>query len=117
MYAGDAEACGSELGGLIVHEGDERGDDEGGAAAGDGWELVAEGLACSSGHDEKDVAAVGGGTADGLLIGTEGLVAEGLVEQGGEVHQLAQFRILFDSSEAEMRKGRLLALIPRFGEG
>ena len=29
--------------GLVVHEGDEGGDDEGGAAAGEGGELVAEG--------------------------------------------------------------------------
>ena len=93
--AGDAEAGGGELGGLVVHEGDEGRDDEGGAAAGDGGELVAEGLSCSGGHDEEDVAAVGGGAADGFLVGAKGCEAEGLVEQGGEVHQLAQFRILF----------------------
>jgi hypothetical protein len=39
------------------------------------------------------------------------------VEQGGEVHQLAQFRILFDLSEAEMRKGKLLGLVPRSMSG
>ena len=70
--AGDAEAGGGELGGLVVHEGDEGGDDERGAAAGDGGELVAEGFACSGGHDEEDVAAVGGGAADGFLVGAEG---------------------------------------------
>ena len=68
----DAEAERRELGGLVVHEGDERGDDEGGAAAGDGGELVAEGLASSGGHDEQDVAAVGGGAADRFLVGAEG---------------------------------------------
>ena len=86
---------GGELGGLVVHEGDERGDDEGGASAGDGGELVAEGFSCSGGHDEQDVAAVGGGAADGFLIGAEGFEAEGGVEQGGEVHQPLEFRILF----------------------
>ena len=93
--AGDAEAGGGEFGGLVVHEGDEGRDDEGGASASDGGELVAEGFSGSGGHDEEDVAAVGGGAADGFLIGAEGWKAEGCVEQGGEVHQLAQFRILF----------------------
>ncbi len=62
MDAGDAEAEGGELGGLIIHEGDERGDDECGAAAsgglaGEGGELVAEAFAGSGGHDEEDVLA------------------------------------------------------------
>ena len=48
--------------GLVVHEGDEGGDDEGSAGlagllAGDGGELVAEGFAGAGGHDEKDVAS------------------------------------------------------------
>jgi len=93
--AGYAEAEGGELGGLVVHEGYERADDEGGASSGDGRELVAEGFACSGGHDEEDVATVGGGSADSFLIGTERVEAEGLVKQGGELHGLAQFRILF----------------------
>ena len=82
--AGDAEAEGGELGGLVVHEGDERADDQRGAAAGDGGELVAEGLAGSGGHDEQDVAAVGGGVADGFLVGAEVAVAEDAVEELGE---------------------------------
>ena len=82
--AGDAEAEGGELGGLVVHEGDERGDDERGAAAGEGGELVAEALAGSGGHDEQDVAAGGGGFADGLLVGAEVAVAEDAVEELGE---------------------------------
>ena len=73
------------LGGLIVHEGDEGRDDEGCAAAGDGGELVAERFACAGGHDKEDVATVGGGAADGFLIGAEGRVAEGAVEQGAKV--------------------------------
>ena len=66
--------------GLVVHEGYERGDDEAGAAAGQGGELVAEGFARASGHDEQDVLAVGCGAADGLLVGAEGGVPEGGVE-------------------------------------
>jgi len=45
--------------------------------------LVAEGFAGSGGHDEEAVAAIGGGAADGFLIGSEGGVAEGGVEKGG----------------------------------
>jgi hypothetical protein len=52
--------------------------------AGDGGELVAERFSGSSRHDEQDVAAVGGGAADGLLIGAEGGEAEGPVEEVGE---------------------------------
>jgi hypothetical protein len=84
--AGDAEAEGGDLGGLVVHECDEGGDDEGCASAGDGGELVAEGFAGAGGHDEQDVRAFGGGAADGFLVGAEGGEAEGGVEQVFEVH-------------------------------
>jgi hypothetical protein len=84
--AADTKAGGGKLGGLVVHEGDEWGDDEGGAAPGDGGKLVAEGFSCSGGHDEEDVAAVGGGAADGFLIGAKGYKTECGVEQGGEIH-------------------------------
>ncbi len=93
--AGYTESEGGEFGSLIVHECDERRDDEGGASASDGGELVAERFSCACRHHEEDVAAVGGSAADGFLIGAKGFVAEGLVEQGGEVHQLLEFRILF----------------------
>ena len=84
-----------ELARLIVHQRDKRRDDERGASAGDGGELVAERFSCSGGHDEQDVAAIGGGSADGLLVGPEFFEAEGLVEEGFEVHQPLEFRILF----------------------
>ena len=48
----DAEAVGGELGGLVVHERDERRDDERGTAAGDGGKLVAEGFSGACGHDQ-----------------------------------------------------------------
>jgi hypothetical protein len=82
--SGYAEAEGGELGGLVVHEGDERADDERGAAAGQSGELVAEALAGSGGHDEEDVATGGGGLADHLLVGAEVAVAEDAVEELGE---------------------------------
>jgi hypothetical protein len=93
--ASDSEAGSGELGGLVVHEGDEWGDDESCAAARDGGQLVAKGFSRSGGHDEQNIATVGGGATDSFLIGAKGREAEGLVEQGGEIHQPAQFRILF----------------------
>ena len=91
--AGDAEAVCGELGGLVVHERDERGDDERGALAGDGGKLVAEAFAGAGGHDEEDVAAVGGGAADGFLVGAEGGEAEGGAEEGEEIHGHFYFRV------------------------
>ena len=104
--AGDAEAKGGELGGLVVHERDEWGDDERGAAAGDGGKLVAERLACAGGHDQQHVAAVCGGAADGLLVGAKAGEAEGGVEEGFEIHagsRHIQFRM---SVELRMGAGR-----------
>ena len=103
--AGDAETEGGELGGLVVHEGDKGADDEGGASAGDGGKLVAEGFSCSCRHDEEDVAAFGGGAADGLLIGAKAGEAEGLVEELVQVHALAYLRILFACAMTERKQG------------
>ena len=87
MDAGRAQAGSSEFGGLVVHESDERADDEGGASAGDGGKLVAEALAGAGGHDEQDVAAVGDRAADGLLIFAETLKAKSGTEEGSEIHR------------------------------
>ena len=84
MDAGDAQAEGGELGGLIVHEGDEGLMTSARAAAGDGGELVAERFACSCGHDEEDVAAGDGGAADVCLVGAEVAMTEDAVEEFGE---------------------------------
>jgi hypothetical protein len=46
--------------------------------------LVAEGFACSGGHDEEDVFAGCGGFADLLLVGAEVAVAEDSVKEFGE---------------------------------
>ena len=85
MDAGDAQAGGGELGGLVVHERDERRDDQRGAGAGDGGKLVAEGLACAGGHDKKRVATVDDSAADGFLIGAKGGEAECGVKESGEI--------------------------------
>ena len=73
-----------ELGDLIFHEGDQRADDQRGAAARDGGQLVAERLAGAGGHDQQHVAAVDDGLADGFLAGAEGGEAEGGLQEFGE---------------------------------
>ena len=85
MDAGDGVAGGGEFGRLVVHEGDERADDEGGAFAGERGELVAEAFAGAGWHDQQDVAAGGGGKADGLLgwAGSRGNRSFGGGERGG----------------------------------
>ena len=70
-----------ELRDLVLHERDERGDDERRAAAGEAGELVAERLAGAGGHDEEHVAALRGGAAHGLLVRPEGGEAEALAQE------------------------------------
>jgi hypothetical protein len=48
--------------------------------------LVAEALTGAGRHDEEYVAAVGGGAADGFLIGAECGEAEGSAEKSFEIH-------------------------------
>ena len=78
---GDTKAESGEFLGLVVHEGDEGGDDQSCALASEGGELVAEGFSGAGGHDEEDVAAFGGGFADLLLMGAEVSMAEDAVEE------------------------------------
>ena len=80
MDAGDAEASGRELGGLVVHKGNQRADDESCPPTGDSGELIAETLAGSGRHDEENVATVSRGAADSLLVGTKGGEAERLMK-------------------------------------
>ena len=76
VNARDREAERGEARCLIVHERDERADDERGPAARDGGELVAEGFAGTGRHHQQNVFAFGGSAANGFLIGAEGGVAE-----------------------------------------
>ena len=80
MDALDGEAELAELRELVLHESDQRTDDQSGAAERDTGELVAEGLPCPGRHDEEDVLPLHDGTTDLFLIGPEVLKAEGLVE-------------------------------------
>ena len=79
--AGYAEAGLGQLAGLIVHKGDQWGDDEAGAAAGEDGKLIAERLSRAGGHDEQDVLPFGRSTAHGFLISPEGFVAECVVKE------------------------------------
>lgn len=88
--AGNAEVEVGEFMGLVVHEGDQGGDDQRGAVFSGGppgkrGQLVAEAFARAGGHDEKHVAAGGGGFADGLLVRAEVAVAEGLMKELAEI--------------------------------
>ena len=76
-----AQAQALELGHLVFHEGDERRDHEGGSAAREAGELVAERLARARGHHQQHVLALGHGPAHGLLPRAEGLEAEGRAQQ------------------------------------
>ena len=80
----DGEVALLELGDLIFHEGDQRADDQRGAAARDAGQLVAERLAGAGRHDEQDVAALDDGLADGFLVGAEGGESEGGLQEFGE---------------------------------
>ena len=75
-----------KLRGLVVHQGDERANDEGGAFAGECGQLVTEALAGAGGHNEEDVSAGGRGEADSFLVGAEVGKTEGLVEKGAKIH-------------------------------
>ncbi len=87
--AGDAEAACAELGRLVLHERDQRADDQRRAAAGNGRQLIAERFACAGGHDQQQVAPGDGGAADLLLIRAKGREAEGAGEQ---IVEAASFR-------------------------
>ena len=80
-----AEAELAELADLVLHERDQRRDDQRGAAAGEAWKLITERFPRSRGHDEEDVPSLHHGPADRLLIGAERGEAEGGVEEEVEV--------------------------------
>ena len=72
---------------LVLHQGDEGGDDDGRSLHHQGRQLIAQGLAAPRGHEHERVAAGGQVPDNALLIPLEGIVTEeGLqlsVEGGG----------------------------------
>jgi hypothetical protein len=72
----------AELRDLVLHEGDQGRDDDGGAViVEDGRELVAEGFASAGGHDDADIAAGIECADDFFLAGAEGVVAPVALER------------------------------------
>ena len=71
---------------LVVHERDQRRDDDGDAMAcalaGDGWNLIAQRLAATGGHQHQCVAATGHMVDDGRLRPAKLLVAKDLAQDG-----------------------------------
>jgi len=77
--ATDLQARAGELARLVVHQRDQRANDQRRTSARDRRKLVAKRLSRAGGHNQKRVAAIGDGAADGLLIGAEGCESEGAV--------------------------------------
>ena len=77
---GCGDAGGLELVHLVLHQRDERGDDDGQAGAVEGGDLKAEGFAASGGEECEDIAAGEGGFDDVALERAELGVTEGGVE-------------------------------------
>ena len=69
---------------LVVHQGDQRRDHDGGAVAGllacDGRDLVAQGLTAAGGHQHQRVAAGHHMLNDGLLRAAESVIAKNLAQ-------------------------------------
>lgn len=96
---GGRDGGGKQRGDLVVHEGEERGNDDGDAMVEDGGQLVTKGFAEGGGGLDEDIVALQGSDDDFTLVGPgavrvagaggrragvpEGVLAKGLAE--GEV--------------------------------
>ena len=69
---------------LVLHQGDERGDDDGRSFHHQGGELVAQGLSAAGGHEHEGVASVDQVPDDPLLVTLESIEAEELLQLGLE---------------------------------
>ena len=65
---------------LVLHQRDQRGDDDAGAVAQQRGHLVAEGLAGAGWHEDQGIVAGGEVFDNGLLVATEGAVTEDALE-------------------------------------
>jgi len=84
MNARDFETERGKLGCLVVHQGDQRADDQRCASPRESGQLVAERFPRPRRHDQENVPAGDGGTANGFLIGAKVREAEGLFEEREE---------------------------------
>ena len=90
VEVGGAHADAHEGVDLVVHERDERRDDDAGALAQQRGDLVAEALAAAGRHEHDRVAAAGDLVDDLGLLAAEGVVAEDGVQRlggGGELRR------------------------------
>ena len=82
VEAGGGDAAGLQGIDLILHQGDERRDDQGQSVEEEGRQLVAEALAAAGGEDRQGRAPGEQGVDDPLLPGTKGGKAEVLLQAG-----------------------------------
>ncbi len=75
---------------LVLHQGDQRTDDDRGAVAQQGRDLVAQRLAAAGGHHDERVAAVHDAAHDLLLLAPEGAEAEDVAQDGARVGRRAR---------------------------
>lgn len=85
VQASGGNAFGGQLGGLVLHQGDEGRDDDAGLAGDDGRQLIAEAFAAAGGHDGGHVAAIEQATDDSFLLGAETGMAPITLKLSGEV--------------------------------
>ena len=89
---------------LVLHQGDQRRDDDREVVTEQGGQLVAERLSGAGGHNDQHVAALEGALDRLFLAGPEGVEAEDLVERGlrgGHGSGQAELRAIGSSSSRE----------------
>jgi hypothetical protein len=86
VESGGGDAFGAKGIDLIFHEGNQRGDDEGGAIEEECGELVAEGFTCASGKESESGLVVEEGGDDFELTTTKLGVAEVSLEGVEKIH-------------------------------
>ena len=74
------DAHGAGVGNLVVHQGDERGDNDGNALAHQGGDLVAQRFAAAGGHQHEGAVALDNGVDDLGLVAAEVGIAEGVLQ-------------------------------------
>ena len=78
MDAIDGKAALLQLGDLILHQGDQRADDQSGPTEGKARQLITKGLTGTRGHDQQQVVPLRGRQANRFLVGAEPLVTEAI---------------------------------------
>ena len=89
---------------LVLHQGDERGDDDGRSFHHQGGELVAQGFAAARRHQDEGVAPVDQVPDDALLVTLERIEAEevlqfGLKDAGVDGHSFVVFGTKYNKIE------------------